>query len=97
MRELTRGHQELMKIIEKGIPNRLVFENQVRDTYLRYVYQEKYESDVIGEEMKPAELDYRAKQWLGNAISLLVLRGYLGLSLTRKGITKNAKKTIEGS
>ena len=31
---------ELMKIIEKGIPNRIVFENQVKDIYLRYVYQE---------------------------------------------------------
>ncbi len=84
MRELSRAHQELMKIVSMDILNRKFFENKVKDIYIRHVWTEKYESDVIGEQLDPGVLDRKAKQWLGNAISLLVLRGYLGLFVRKE-------------
>jgi hypothetical protein len=89
MRELNKAHQELIKIITSGIPNRQVFERQVKEIYLNHVYRAKYESDFIGEQPDPGKLDYKSKQWLGNAISLLVLRGYLGLVVRKENNETN--------
>jgi hypothetical protein len=94
MRDLSRAHQELMKIVSMDIPNRKFFENKVKDIYIRYVYQEKYETDVIGVQLNPEALDRKSKQWLGNAISLLVLRGYLGLVVKNKRVEKTQERKL---
>lgn len=94
MRDLSRAHQELMKIVSMDIPNRKFFENKVKDIYIRYVYQEKYETDVIGVQLNPGALDRKSKQWLGNAISLLVLRGYLGLVVKNKRVEKTQERKL---
>jgi hypothetical protein len=94
MRDLSLAHQELMKIVSMDIPNRKFFENKVKDIYIRHVYQEKYETDVIGVQLNPGALDRKSKQWLGNAISLLVLRGYLGLVVKNKRVEKTQERKL---